>query len=79
MQFSTEISKASRVEFRFNQIESDFAILAIDNGIYNCNTLLENLNLKSIHDRIYLLDGKMRFFNLNQRGLIVYINLRVNE
>jgi PAS domain-containing protein len=79
VQFSTEISKASRVVFRFKQIESDFVILAIDNGIYNCNTLLENLNLKSIHDRIYLLDGKMRFFNLNQRGLIVYINLRVNE
>jgi signal transduction histidine kinase len=79
VQFSTEISKASRVVFRFKQIESDFLILAIDNGIYNCNTLLENLNLKSIHDRIYLLDGKMRFFNLEQKGLIVYIKLRVNE
>ena len=79
VQFSTETTKATRVVFRFKQIESDFVIVAVDNGIFNCNTPLENLNLKSIQDRIYLLDGKMRFFNLEQKGLIVYIKLRVNE
>ena len=79
VQFSLEITKAKRVVFRFKQIESDFVIVSIDNGIFNGNTPLENLNLKSIQDRIYLLDGKMRFFNLEQTGLIVYIKLRVNE
>ena len=79
VQFSLEISKATRIVFRFKQIDSDFVIVAIDNGIFNCNTPLENLNLKSIKDRIYLLDGKMRFFNLDQKGLIVYIKLRINE
>jgi len=62
VQFSTEISKSSRVEFRFNQIECDYVILVVNNGIFNYNTPLENLNLKSIHDRIYLLDWKMHFF-----------------
>jgi PAS domain S-box-containing protein len=79
VQFSLEMSKATRIVFRFKQIDSDFVIVAIDNGIFNCNTPLENLNLKSIKDRIYLLDGKMRFFNLDQKGLIVYIKLRINE
>lgn len=79
VQFSTETTKATRVVFRFKQIESDFVIVSVDNGIFNCNAPLENLNLKSIQDRIYLLDGKMRFFNLEQTGLIVYIKLRVNE
>ena len=79
VQFSLEMSKATRIVFRFKQIDSDFVIVAIDNGIFNCNNPLENLNLKSIKDRIYLLDGKMRFFNLDQKGLIVYIKLRINE
>lgn len=77
--FSIETSKATKTVFRFKQIDTDFVIVAVDNGKYNQESAIGNLNLKSIQDRIYLLEGKMRFFNLDQKGLIVYIKLQVNE
>lgn len=62
VQFSIETTKASRTVFRLKQIESEFVNVSIDNGAIKCKTPLESLNLKSIQDRIYLLDGKKRFF-----------------
>ena len=79
MRFSIETSKITKTVFRFKQIDSDFVVICSYNGKYNQESTIGNLNLKSIQDRIYLLEGKIRFFNINQMGLIVYIKIQTNE
>lgn len=79
MRFSIETSKITKTVFRFKQIDSNFVIMCSYNGKYNQESTIGNLNLKSIQDRIYLFEGKIRFFNINQMGLIVYIKIQTNE
>jgi len=79
VRFYIDTTKAKQAVFRFKQDKNEFIIIASDNGFLNCKTHLESPELKLIQDRIYLIDGKIRFFNFTNLGMIVHIKIKMNE
>lgn len=77
--FSTEYSNARQSIFRIKQIDDDFVVINNDNGKFDSEFFSKCLDIKSITDRIYLIDGEIRFFNFSNKGLSVYIKIKLNE
>jgi signal transduction histidine kinase len=64
--------------FRFVHKDGYLILIAKDNGIGIENSNQEGIGLKSIQDRVYLLNGKIRFFNNLFQGLAVYIEVKLS-
>jgi PAS domain S-box-containing protein len=71
-------SHGTKMTFRFSYKDGNFILIAQDNGIGIQNSNQEGIGLKSIKDRVYLLNGKVRFFNNLFQGLAVYIEVKLN-
>ena len=70
-------SQGTKMFFRFTYKEGSIILIAKDNGIGIENSNQEGIGLKSIQDRVYLLNGKVRFFNNLFQGLAVYIEVKL--
>lgn len=70
-------SQGTKMSFRFTHFENNLILIAKDNGIGFQNSNNEGIGLKSIKDRVYLLNGKVRFFNNLFQGLAVYIEVKL--
>jgi signal transduction histidine kinase len=77
--FSINTSKSKNCSIRFKQIKNDFVIIAVDNGFFNFDFPTRSHDLKSIQDRIYLIEGQIRFFNFSNQGLAVHIKIKLHE
>jgi len=71
-------SDASKMVFRFNKIDDTFILLAKDNGSgkneYNVD---KGVGIKNIQNRVYLMNGTIRFFYFKKTGLAIYIAVKV--
>ena len=70
-------SKGTKMFFRFIHKNGYLILIAKDNGIGFQNSNVEGIGLKSIKDRVYLLNGNVRFFNNLFHGLAVYIEVKL--
>ena len=70
-------SQGSKMTFRFVHNNGYFIVIAKDNGVGINVTTKEGIGLKSIKDRVYLLDGKIRVFNNLFHGLTVFIEVKM--
>jgi PAS domain S-box-containing protein len=70
-------SLGTNMTFRFNHFDGNLILIAKDNGNGILSTKKDGIGLKSIKDRVYLLNGKVRFFNNLFQGLTVYIEVKL--
>jgi PAS domain S-box-containing protein len=70
-------SQGTNMTFRFNHFDGNLILIAKDNGHGIQSNKKEGIGLKSIKDRVYLLNGKVRFFNNLFQGLTVYIEVKL--
>lgn len=70
-------SNATQMSFRFRTENNELILVAKDNG----NGLKENENpgigMKNIIDRVYLMEGQVRFINFKNKGLATYIKVKI--
>ncbi|NBR13764.1 MAG: PAS domain S-box protein [Crocinitomicaceae bacterium] len=70
-------SNATKMSFRFRIENNELILIAKDNG----NGLNENqdpgIGMKNIIDRVYLMEGKIRFINFKNNGLAAYIRVKI--
>jgi len=66
-------SNGNRMCFRLKYEDSEFKIICRDNGNVQKSLNQNGVGLKSIHDRVYLLNGKVRMLNFKNSGLITYL------
>ena len=70
-------SNATQMSFRFRTENNELILIAKDNG----HGLKENENpgigMKNIIDRIYLMEGHVRFINFKNKGLAAYIRVKI--
>ena len=75
-QNAMKYSQADEMIFRFKVEDDAVVFIAKDNGIGIKSNFVHGLGLRSIRDRVYLMDGKIRFFNFPGKGLAVYIKVK---
>jgi signal transduction histidine kinase len=70
-------SNATKMSFRFRTESNELILIAKDNG----HGLKENENpgigMKNIIDRVYLMEGQVRFINFKNKGLATYIRVKI--
>lgn len=70
-------SKGTKMSFRFIHSDDNLILIAKDNGIGIQNSNQVGIGLKSVNDRVYLMNGKIRLFNNLFKGLAVYIEVKL--
>ena len=79
-QNTTKHSDASKMIFRFKKIDDTFILIAKDNGNgkneYKVDT---GVGIKNIQNRVYLMNGTIRFFYFKKTGLAIFIAIRVDK
>jgi PAS domain S-box-containing protein len=70
-------SGGTRLEFRFKAEDGDIIIIAKDNGSGVPAHIEKGIGVRSIQDRVYLLNGHIRFLNFINKGLAVYIRVKI--
>lgn len=70
-------ANATRLEFRFKVEEGDLIIIAKDNGIGILEGVEKGIGVRSIQDRVYLMNGQIRFLNFINKGLAVYVRVKI--
>lgn len=75
-QNAMKYSKGDEMIFRFKIEEDSVVLIAKDNGIGIKTKFVYGIGLRSIRDRVYLMDGKVRFFNFVDKGFAVYIKVK---
>ncbi|MBU3661031.1 MAG: PAS domain S-box protein [Flavobacteriales bacterium] len=70
-------SQGTKMSFRFLHQDGNLILIAKDNGIGFQNSKSEGIGLKSIKDRVYLLNGKIRIFNNLFQGMTIYIEVKL--
>lgn len=75
-QNATKHSNASEMTFRFKQNNNELILVAKDNGI-GCdkNKIESGIGIRNIQNRVYLMNGKIRFFYFKKTGLTIFISL----
>ena len=63
--------------FRFKKIGDTFVLIAKDNSIGNFEYNMDSgVGIKNIQNRVYLMNGTIRFFCFKKTGLAIYIAIR---
>jgi len=76
-QNATKHSNASKMVFRFKKIGDTFVLIAKDNSIGNFEYNMDSgVGIKNIQNRVYLMNGTIRFFCFKKTGLAIYIAIR---
>lgn len=75
-QNAMKYSKGDEMIFRFKIEDDSVVFIAKDNGVGIKTNFVYGLGLRSIRDRVYLMDGKVRFFNFVDKGFAVYIKVK---
>jgi len=70
-------SQGTKMSFRFIHSDDNLILIAKDNGIGIQNSNQVGIGLKSVNDRVYLMNGKIRLFNNLFKGLAVYIEVKL--
>lgn len=71
-------SNANKMVFRFKKIEDTFIIIAKDNGTGNGEYKVDSgVGIKNIQNRVYLMNGTIRFFYFKKTGLAIYIAIKI--
>lgn len=75
-QNATKHSDANEMTFRFKRIKNELILIAKDNGI-GCdkNKIESGIGIRNIQNRVYLMNGKIRFFYFKKTGLTIFISL----
>jgi len=77
-QNATKHSDASKMVFRFKKMEDTFILIAKDNGSgKNEYNVEKGVGIKNIQNRVYLMNGTIRFFYFKKTGLAIYIAINV--
>jgi len=71
-------SKGDKMSFRFCYNEGNLILISKDNGVGVQSSNSDGIGIKSIQDRVYLMNGKVRFFNNLFQGLAVYIEVKLD-
>jgi len=75
-QNASKHSKANKMIFRFKQENNRLILIAKDNGIGCEEYKIENgIGIKNIQNRVYLMNGTIRFFYFKKTGLAIYISI----
>ena len=70
-------SQGTKMYFRFIHKDGKLILITKDNGIGIQNSNQVGIGLKSVMDRVYLMNGKVRFFKNLFQGLAVYIEVKL--
>lgn len=70
-------SGASRMQFRLKIEDEHLIIIAKDNGKGLSSNSKKGVGVKGIHDRAYLIGGKIRYFNFPGKGLGFYMSVKI--
>jgi PAS domain S-box-containing protein len=70
-------SQGTKMYFRFIHKDGNLILITKDNGIGIQNSNQVGIGLKSVMDRVYLMNGKVRFFKNLFQGLAVYIEVKL--
>jgi signal transduction histidine kinase len=79
-QNATKHSEASKMVFRFKKIDDTFILIAKDNGSGKNEYKVDSgVGIKNIQNRVYLMNGTIRFFYFKNTGLAIFIAIKVNK
>jgi PAS domain S-box-containing protein len=79
-QNATKHSEASNMIFRFKKIDDTFILIAKDNGSGKNEYKVDSgVGIKNIQNRVYLMNGTIRFFYFKNTGLAIFIAIKVNK
>jgi PAS domain S-box-containing protein len=77
-QNTTKHSNANKMVFRFKKMEDNFILIAKDNGTGNSEYKVDSgVGIKNIQNRVYLMNGTIRFFFFKKTGLAIYIAIKI--
>jgi PAS domain S-box-containing protein len=79
-QNATKHSDASKMVFRFQKQKDTFILVAKDNGSGNNEYKSHSgIGIKNIQNRVYFMNGTIRFFYFKKTGLAIYIAVKVQN
>ena len=77
-QNATKHSDASKMVFRFKKMDDTFILIAKDNGCGKNEYKVETgVGIKNIQNRVFLMNGTIRFFYFKKTGLAIYIAVKI--
>ena len=79
-QNATKHSNASKMIFRFKKIDDTFILIAKDNGSGKNEYKVDSgIGIKNIQNRVYLMNGTIRFFFFQKTGLAIFLAIKVDK
>ena len=79
-QNATKHSNASKMIFRFKKIDDTFILIAKDNGSGKNEYKVDSgVGIKNIQNRVYLMNGMIRFFYFKKTGLAIFVAIKVDK